>query len=125
MNESLERTSIYYQYHIFHAAKVVIAQHGGALCNTFFMQSSSKESLQVPNNITTSSSISGSSSEGSNERNGDHVAKIIEIIPKNTEEAQRSRYRNLAHFCQVQYVCIEQSSELAEVDIGQIVQETV
>src|SRR5690606_31522957 len=36
----LERTSIYYQYYIFKHAKVVLAQHGAALANIFFMQQS-------------------------------------------------------------------------------------
>lgn len=35
---SLERTSIYYQYRIFSEASVVIAQHGAALANIFFMR---------------------------------------------------------------------------------------
>jgi len=37
-NISLERTSIFYQYQIFHSATVVVAQHGAALANAFFMR---------------------------------------------------------------------------------------
>ena len=37
-NIVLERSSIYYQYQIFRNAKVVIAQHGAALSNIFFMK---------------------------------------------------------------------------------------
>jgi len=119
MNVSLERTSIYYQYHLFRSAKVVIAQHGGALCNIFFMQSS----LSSGNNDRSSSSRSSKFS--TNERSGDNVAKVIEIMPISIEGYKRSRYKNLANFCQVQYIHIDQSSEIAEVDIDVIVQHTV
>ena len=37
-NIVLERSSIYYQYRVFRDAKVVIAQHGAALSNIFFMK---------------------------------------------------------------------------------------
>ena len=37
-NLVLERASIYYQYHIFNNAKIIIAQHGAALSNMFFMK---------------------------------------------------------------------------------------
>lgn len=37
-NISLERTSIYYQYHLFRSADIVIAQHGGGLSNIVFMR---------------------------------------------------------------------------------------
>ena len=37
-NITLERSSIYYQYHLFSNARVVIAQHGAALSNAFFMK---------------------------------------------------------------------------------------
>jgi hypothetical protein len=40
-NISLERASIYYQYRLFNSAKVIIAQHGGALANIFFMDQAS------------------------------------------------------------------------------------
>ena len=37
-NIVLENTSIYYQYHIFSNAKLIIAQHGAALANVIFMK---------------------------------------------------------------------------------------
>ena len=37
-NIFLERTGVYYQYHMFRNAKVVIAQHGAALSNIAFMR---------------------------------------------------------------------------------------
>ena len=37
-NISLENSSIYYQYHIFSNAKLIIAQHGAALANVIFMK---------------------------------------------------------------------------------------
>lgn len=37
-NILLENTSIYYQYHIFSNAKLIIAQHGAALANVIFMK---------------------------------------------------------------------------------------
>jgi hypothetical protein len=40
-NVSLERASIYYQYKLFSSAKIIIAQHGGALANVFFMHQTS------------------------------------------------------------------------------------
>lgn len=36
-NITLERSSIYYQYHLFKHAKVIIAQHGAALSNIVFV----------------------------------------------------------------------------------------
>ena len=39
-NIVLERSSIYYQYRVFHDAKIVIAQYGAALSNIFFMKPS-------------------------------------------------------------------------------------
>ena len=39
-NVVLERSSIYYQYKLFRDAKVIIAQHGAALSNIFFMKPS-------------------------------------------------------------------------------------
>ena len=39
-NLKLERSSIFYQYHIFSHAKIVIAQHGAALSNIIFMKPS-------------------------------------------------------------------------------------
>jgi len=37
-NITLENTSIFYQYHIFSNAKLIIAQHGAALANVIFMK---------------------------------------------------------------------------------------
>ena len=37
-NISLENTSIFYQYHIFNNARLIIAQHGAALANVVFMK---------------------------------------------------------------------------------------
>ena len=39
-NIILERSSIYYQYQVFQNAKIIIAQHGAALSNIFFMKPS-------------------------------------------------------------------------------------
>jgi hypothetical protein len=41
LNISLERTSIYYQYHVFNSADIIIGQHGAALTNIVFMKQSS------------------------------------------------------------------------------------
>jgi hypothetical protein len=38
VNLALERASLFYQYHIFSNAKVVVAQHGAALANIAFMR---------------------------------------------------------------------------------------
>jgi len=46
-NVSLERTSIYYQYHLFNSAEIIIAQHGAALANIFFMQSISSHIIEI------------------------------------------------------------------------------
>ena len=37
-NVQLENTSLYYQYHLFNNAKVIIASHGAALSNIIFME---------------------------------------------------------------------------------------
>lgn len=38
INIHTERTSIYYQYHMFKSARLIIGQHGAALSNIYFLQ---------------------------------------------------------------------------------------
>lgn len=45
LNIVLERSSIYFQYHLFNSAKVIIAQHGASLANIFFMQNNPNGSI--------------------------------------------------------------------------------
>ena len=82
VNLCLERCSIYYQMHMFSSAKLVIAQHGAALSNIFFMTKSSH---------------------------------VIEISPPWSKTFYH--FRNLCHFCEVEYDVIDQSSDKSDVDI--------
>lgn len=41
INLTLERSSLFYQYHMFSNAKIIIAQHGASLSNVFFMSKGS------------------------------------------------------------------------------------
>lgn len=85
MNLSLERCSIYYQAHMFRGAKVIIAQHGAALSNIFFLET---------------------------------TANVIEISPPWSKSLYH--FRNLSHFCGVDYDVVDQSSDKSVVNIDLI-----
>ena len=92
-NIILEQSSIYYQYHMFFNAQVVIAQHGASLANIFFM-SHTNGTPALPQK------------------------HIIEISPPWSR--QYAHFRNLADFSRVAHVSIEQEQDHSAVDIDRV-----
>ena len=93
-NIVLERSSIYYQYHMFKHARVVIAQHGAALANTLFMMDT-------------------------NNSKGELTGKgVVEISPPWSREFEH--FKNLAHACNVPHVNIWQAADHSCTDIAQV-----
>ena len=95
-NIVLERSSIYYQYHMFRNAKVVIAQHGAALANIIFM-----------------SNPSGSPSKTDADRPS---GTVVEISPPWSRQSEH--FRNLAEGCGVAHSSILQTADHSDVDIN-------
>lgn len=103
-NISLERTSIYYQYHMFSKAKVVIAQHGAALSNIFFMASpANKEKQSAQESLTPT-----------------QLAAVIEISPPWSRQFEH--FKNLATYCEVNYRSVTQERDHSEVNIPAVVE---
>jgi hypothetical protein len=98
-NIVLERSSVYYQYHMFRHAKVVIAQHGAALANILFMMKTS----------TGSKDINGSGT-------------VVEINPPWSRESEH--FKNLAHACGVPHASVIQTADHSNVDIDQVIRAT-
>jgi hypothetical protein len=111
-NISLERTSVYYQYHMFSKAKVVIAQHGAALANIFFMaynRSSVKSSNEKLDGEISSKVTRITSSQPA----------VIEISPPWSREFDH--FKNLAAHCEVAHSALPQEEDHSEVDIPAVV----
>ena len=94
-NLSLERSSIYYQYHIFSRAKILIAQHGAALSNIVFMKP------------------------------GPHTAVVeirppTPNIPLQFQGASRTHFINLAKHIGLRHIEIRQEHDHADVDIVEV-----
>lgn len=86
-NIILEGSSIYYQYHMFKHAKVVVAQHGAALSNVFFMKP--------------------------------HHSTLIEISPPWSKALKH--FSNLADYCDINYMCIDQETDHSAVNIDHVI----
>jgi hypothetical protein len=102
-NIILERSSIYYQYHMFRNAKVVIAQHGAALANIFFMRNG-EGGVALPNSECKSNAS---------------VSTVIEITPPWSREFEH--FKNLADYCRINHIAINQDTDHGAVDISAIV----
>ena len=104
-NISLERMSIYYQYHLFSNAKVIIGQHGAALSNIFFM-----------NNLQTQLINS----------NNCHLIEIVppaeHISAKHFQLTARKHFENLAKSLNINYYSIQQTNDHSNVNIQQILE---
>ncbi len=91
-NLILERASIYYQYHIFSHAKLVIAQHGAALSNMFFMRHPNVTIIEIsppsPN-----------------------------VLPQ-FKDGAKSHFRNLAKHLKIRLVNLEQSGIHSAVSVA-------
>jgi hypothetical protein len=98
-NIVLERSSIYYQYHVFRKAKIVLAQHGAALANVFFMQGRL--------------SASDSSSSG-------HKSTVVEFSPPWSREFQH--FKNVCEFAGVKHIAVEQLRDHSEVNIENVIE---
>lgn len=94
-NIVLERSSIYYQYHMFRNARVVIAQHGAALANLIFM-----------------CKPGGGPARADTERPG---GTIVEISPPWSRQSEH--FKNLAEGCGVAHTSILQTADHSDVDI--------
>lgn len=94
-NITLERSSIYYQYHIFSHAKVIIAQHGAALSNILFMRPDL----------------------------GSTVIELLPMdtrqLPQFREKA-RMHFENLSKHIGVNYVAIKQMHDHSDIDVTEV-----
>jgi hypothetical protein len=136
-NVVLDRSGLYYQYHLFRNAKVVIAQHGAALANIFFMRSrNSRDQGSTPSAASNSSSSisnvrsSSRTDTGTSESNdrgsspvsltkGGYDACVIEISPQYGRE--NFIFRNLALAWGVGYESVEQATEMGVVDVAAVI----
>lgn len=102
---NLERTSIFYQCHLFRSATVIIGQHGPALSNVFFMDSHSildeDETRREAKDI----------------RN--RPLLLIEVIPSCCQG--RPHFRNLASLCGIRYRDIPQDTIHSDVNVQNVV----
>lgn len=121
-NISLERTSIYYQYHMFSNANVVIAQHGAALANIFFMgdRRASPDTIASTNCSSSSSSNIGNQDQGSGVSSTSTLqqvrqAAVIEISPPWSREFDH--FKNLAQYCDVKHSSLPQERDHSHVDV--------
>jgi hypothetical protein len=125
-NIVLDRSGLYYQYHLFRNAKVVIAQHGAALANIFFMRS-------PRDHASTANGAGGSAVDRGTLRSkggksiappaapakDDPVACVIEICtPYGRKELI---FRNLASLWNVGYDAVNQAREMGNVDVTAVV----
>lgn len=91
----LERTSIYFQYHMFANAKIVIAQHGAALSNIVFMgEDGAVVEIKPP---------------------ASHIRR------EHFQVEARTHFINLAHFMGLKHTEVHQSSDCGDVSVEVIV----
>ena len=108
-NISLESTSIYYQYHMFSNANVVIAQHGAALSNIFFMARNGSSGVAM----STASSRTDNQSPV-------QAPTVIEISPPWSRQFEH--FKNLATYCEVNYSSVTQQQDHSEVNVSDVVE---
>jgi hypothetical protein len=119
-NIVLERSSIYFQYHVFRHARIVIAQHGAALSNLFFM-SEAVSGTSRGNSGGGPVSAEGSTARGDPPASSQGAAPptsfsgVVEICPPWSREFQH--FRNLAQHCGVRYEAVWQPSDHSDVDV--------
>ena len=93
-NLTLERSSIYYQYHIFSHAKIVIAQHGAALSNIVFMEPNENHAVI-------------------------EIRPPAKVLPQ-FQEKSRTHFINLAKHVGLRHIQIDQIDDHADVNINGI-----
>lgn len=103
-NISLERTSVFYQYHIFTGAKLVIAQHGAALANIFFMAFGNAPEHECKD-------LTANCAQ-------DTRHSIIEICPPWSRQFEH--FKNLATYCEVDYSSVEQQQDHSAVSVPEV-----
>lgn len=89
---SLERCSLYYQYQLFRSCKIVIAQHGAALANIFFMESSE---------------VGGR-------------GHVVEVCPPWSRHTRH--FKNLAEYSGVAYTPVLQGEDHGDVSVGEVLE---
>ena len=108
-NISLERTSVYYQYHMFSNAKIVIAQHGAALANVFFMAFGN--GLKENEDEDKSCKVDSSS----------HCTRaVIEISPPWSRQFEH--FKNLSSYFEVSHFSVLQEQDHSAVNIPEVIQ---
>jgi hypothetical protein len=101
-NVYLEQLSFLEQFHLFQSTALLIAQHGAALSNIFFMSSISPSSASSSSSCTPPSQLS----------------HVIEISPP---WSRRARYfRNLADTISVSYSSIYQQRNKGNVSVEEV-----
>jgi hypothetical protein len=109
----LERLSFLEQFHLFQSTSVLIAQHGAALSNIFFMSSMT---LNTSSPYSSFSSLPSSASASCSALSP--LSHVIEISPP---YSRRSRYfRNLADTISVSYSSIYQQRNKGNVSIDAV-----
>jgi len=93
---TLERASIYYQYHLFKHAKIVIAQHGAALSNIVFMQKKSEYTVIEIN----------------------PTAQVLAQF----QDSARSHFRNLAKHVGLDLITVQQKHDHSAIDCEEVIQ---